>query len=453
MHPESQADLRRPDLAVSLDHVNQPTTGRTLRCLWISRDVPFPQDAGDRIYSANMAYTLAEAGVSVCFLGYAGDTSQQPESWSAKWPIETNALASNKRGRFSALLSHLPLAAATHATNEYKALLHDRLADQWDLIVIDSYGSGWALDTCLAAQHDAVQRGARRPTLVYLSHNHEESIWHTMAAQKKGSLPKRVALWQNYLKVRALEHKLVDKVDLISAITDEDAQTYAHQQHGTPTVALTPGYSGWSVPHRDITTATPRNVVLVGSFRWVVKQENLRRFLDLADARFKENDIRFDVIGDVPQALLDELQPKMQATHFHGFVNDIAPYFDAARLAIVPEVIGGGFKLKYLDYLFARVPIATIGEAAAGLPQDIRDNMICRDELAQLVDAIIEAIDQTESLNAMQEQAFTAAQALFDWKDRGLALRQAVEAVAAGRPAHSSVVLPGPRELSPRAPH
>jgi glycosyltransferase involved in cell wall biosynthesis len=450
MYPEAQpdpaADPRRSGNVASISAKN----GSTLHCLWISRDIPFPQDAGDRIYSANMASTLARAGVCVSFLGYAGDITAQPPSLSAKWPVETVALTGHKRGKMRSLLSTLPLTAALHATGEYHALLQNMLDGQWDLIVIDGYASGWALDVCLAAQQDAVRRDLRRPTLVYLSHNHEESIWRAMAAQRQGGVLKQLASWQNYLKVRALERKLVCEVDLVSAITDEDAQAYSDQQCGTPAIALTPGYSGYSQPHRSITTETPRDVVLVGSFRWVVKQENLRRFLELADARFHENGMRFHVIGDVPQALLDELRPSLRATQFHGFVDDTAPYFDAARLAVVPEIIGGGFKLKYLDYLFARLPIATIGEAAAGLPRTIRANMICRDNLAQLVDAIIEAIDEPERLNTMQERAFIAAQALFDWKDRGIALRQAVEAVRAGRPAVDVLALQDPSELSPR---
>ena len=426
---------------------SRPKAPKTLRCLWISRDIPFPQDAGDKIYSANMTCALADAGVSVCFLGYTGDaTGHQPDSWSrfssSSWPVETNALTGNKRGKLAALFSRLPIAAAIHATRDYRMLLGNQLAQHLDLIVMDSYGSGWALDACLSAQKAAEKRGANRPTLIYLSHNHEESIWRAMAAQAKGNPLKRLALWQNYLKVRALERRLASKVDLISAITAEDAQLYGSQQPGKPAVTLTPGYSGRVLAARTITASTPRHVVLVGSFRWIVKQENLRRFLELADARFKAHDIRFDVIGDVPQALLDELRGTLQATQFHGFVDDIAPYFESARLAVVPEVIGGGFKLKYLDYLFARVPIATIGEAAAGLPHAIRDNMICRDDLKQLVDAIIETMDQTERLNSMQAQAFNAAQALFDWKDRGRALREAAEALHAGkatRPANLAV--------------
>ena len=83
-----------------------------------------------------------------------------------------------------------------------------------------------------------------------------------------------------------------------------------------------------------------------------------------ADAVFARNDIQLDVIGGVPDKLREELASNSRATRFHGFVDDIAPFFSAARMAVVPEFIGGGFKLKYLDYIFGRVPVASISTAA-----------------------------------------------------------------------------------------
>lgn len=387
-----------------------------LKCLWIARDLPFPLDAGDRIYSANMARAVSEAGLRVRFLAF-GDAAVP-----ADWPVETRTVSGAKRSNLRALASGLPIAAAIHATPAYRALLAEQLSERWDVIVIDSYGSGWALEQCLRTRVLAAP-----PRLVYLSHNHEESLWRAMARESSAALPKKLALWQNALKVRALERRLVREVDLVATITAEDAQTYAAQCAGKRTVVLTPGYSGWVAPERAIDADCPPCVVLVGSFRWVVKQENLRRFLALADARFKQRGIRFDVIGDVPQALLDELRPKLQATEFHGFVDDIAPYFARARLAVVPEIIGGGFKLKYLDYIFGRVPVATIADAAAGLPQAVRDNMLCSGDLAQLVDTIVEAIGEPRRLDSLQRRAFEAARAAFRWQDRGLQFVLALE--------------------------
>jgi glycosyltransferase involved in cell wall biosynthesis len=393
-----------------------------MKCLWIARDLPFPLDAGDRIYSANMARSLGEAGAYVRFLGYRASMTKVPSDW----PVDGYTVIGDKHGPLRALFSRLPIAAAIHDTPYYRALLEMQLRQMWDVIVLDSYGSGWALDVCIQARNSSA---GKKPALVYLSHNHEGNLWRAMARESKAALPKKVALWQNYRKVQVLERRLVAAVDLIATITAEDAQAYAAQDKSKPMVVLTPGYSGWIAPEREINEDCPSRVVLVGSFRWVVKQENLRRFLEQADMRFAQQGIRFDVIGDVPQALLDELRPMVRATEFHGFVDDIGPFFSAARMAVVPEMIGGGFKLKYLDYIFGRVPVASISAAAMGLPEAIRANMLCRQDVRQLVDAIVESIGRPRQLNAMQQRAFAEARTLFQWRDRGLQLRHALEAL------------------------
>ncbi|MFT3735054.1 MAG: glycosyltransferase [Rhodocyclaceae bacterium] len=391
------------------------------RCLWISREIPFPADAGDRIYSASMARALHEAGVQVRLLGFDG-AAPPP----ADWPVEVRGVPGERNTAWRALVSSLPLAAALHATPAYADLLTMQLREPWDFIVIDSYGSGWALDACLQLRDAAQAKGQLAPVLVYLSHNHEESLWRSLA-REGASLLRRLMLRQNYWKVRALEQRLVREVHLVAAITAEDADSYARQVADKRTVVLTPGYSGPVMPERDIVPACPRRVLLIGSFRWVVKQENLRRFLEIADARFEQSGIECDVIGDVPRELLERLQGRMHATRFYGFLDDVKPFLASARMAVVPEFIGGGFKLKYLDYIFGRVPVATISAAAAGLPDGIRDNMLCRDDMGQLVDGIVETINQTDKLDVMQKKAFEEARAHFQWADRGRQFRQALE--------------------------
>lgn len=391
-----------------------------MKCLWISRDLPFPLDAGDKVYSANMSRAVCEAGVQVRFFGFGA----APSDMAGEWPVETCTVGGRKHGMLRGLLSRLPLAAAIHDTTAYRQILDKQLEQQWDVIVLDSYGSGWALDACVKARRAAP---GKKPVLVYLSHNHEENLWHSMARDSRGTSLKKAMLWLNYRKVRALERRILENVDLVTAITEEDAQNYSGQAGKKSIIVLTPGYSGRMAPEREIDIKAPCRVVLVGSFRWVVKQENLRRFLEIADKRFVQQGVRLDVIGDVPLALLNELRPSTKATEFHGFVEDVSPFFNAARMAVVPEFIGGGFKLKYLDYIFSRVPVASISAAAAGLPDAIRRNILCRDDLKQLVDAIVEYIGEPGQLNRMQQQAFAEARTLFQWKDRGEQFRLALD--------------------------
>lgn len=390
------------------------------RCLWIARDRPFPLDSGDRIYTARMAESLAAAGITVHMLAHADEVTGMNRAAAklpADWGVELEVVPGGKLPVWRALASLDPLASAVHPTAAYRRQLASALDGEWQLIVIDQLGSVWALDAVLRYRK-------RHPDcrLIYLSHNHETSLWQGMAERFDGSLPRRIAMRQNAWKAARAERRLSRSVDLITTITKEDAERFGADRQAAPCLALTPGYSGQVRAERVITGSTPRQVILVGSFRWVVKQENLRQFLAVADPGFAQARISLQVVGDVPPGLRAELSANLQATTLHGFVDDLSGLMNDARIAVVPELIGGGFKLKFLDYLFMRLPVATIAAASAGLPTALREQMLQFDDLQSLVHGIIAQIDAIDDLNRRQAQGFELARSHFEWADRGKAL-------------------------------
>ena len=404
--------------------------GEGIRCLWIARYMPFPLDGGAQVYSANLSQALAKAGAFVRFMGL-GNAAAVPESAAG---VEWVAVPGRKRNAAVAAFSALPYAAAIDATRTYRRLLETQLQEPWDALVLDGYGTGWTLDRCLAYCR---ARPAQRPVLVHVSHNNEEQLWRVMGREARGSALKRFALRRNATKVATLERRIVRAVDLLTTITDEDRSTLGASIAQDRSLTITPGYSSQIVSARRISAATPRRVIIMGSFQWVVKQANLTRFLEIADPIFKKNGIELDVVGDIPSAFLATVKARCNATHFHGFVIDVAPYLARARIGIVPESIGGGFKLKFLDYMFGRVPVATVSQAVAGLSAELQRTMLKNDSLAGLVDDIVSHIDRIDELNRMQERAFALGAAQFDWNVRGrrflLAMAAIRERLADGR--------------------
>lgn len=403
------------------------TTPPALRCLWLARALPFPLDSGDRIYSARLAGALADAGCQVHFTGLAAAPGDMPP---ARPGLTWDAVEGGPQPTWRGLLSLQPLNGAIHATPAYRQRLRALLAQPWDVVLLDHYGMAWALP--------AVQRSARRqgrpPVLVHVAHNHESTLWRDMVRLFTGSSLRRFGLWQNLRKTERVEQRLASAADLLCCITAEDAQAFRQRNGARRTLVLTPGYTGLRMPDRTLTPETPRRVVMVGSFRWVVKQENLKALVQQADRVFCDHGIGLDVIGDVPEALRAELAGYPSVT-LHGFVDDIAPLFQRARLAIVPELIGGGFKLKFLDYIFGRMPVVTLDGAAAGLPEAVRHAMLGVPDLPALVATVVARIDDLAALDALQRDAHAAASQLFHWPDRGVALRDMV----------SALLKPGPR--------
>ena len=388
-----------------------------MKCLWIAREIPFPADSGDRIYTAQLSQSFACANGDLSFIGIADQhTRPAPAGGGMQW----NSVGGGRYGTARSLLSTMPLVAAMHATERYRAALHILYEQDWDAIVFDHYASGWALREFMR------RKPARRPRLAYVAHNHEEKVLRAVAAESDAGLIKRAGFWQNYLKVKSMERYMVDTVDVVTAITAEDAAGFTAQSPGVQTLVLTPGYNGKTAENRRIDAGGPRHVIMVGSFRWAAKQENLRQFLKIADGIFADAGIVFDVVGDMPAALRKELEPGLKATVLHGFVDDPTPIYAQARIALVPEAIGGGFKLKFLDYIFQRLPVATLTDAVAGLPAQLRAQMIQSPDHAALAQAVVQGIDDVAALERMQDTAFAEARSLFRWSDRGQALLAAL---------------------------
>jgi glycosyltransferase involved in cell wall biosynthesis len=391
---------------------------RTLKGLWLARELPFPADMGDRIYSGNLAKALADAGTDLTFVGLQSESNQSPpEDWPLKWSMVTG----RRRTTIRSLFSTMPSVAASYASAAYRAHVHLLMRERWDFVVIDQLALGWALQIV----QSAIPQG-KRPLVIYVAHNHEASLWESFYREFDGPMLKRLVLWQNYVKARLFERTLASHADLVTAITEEDAANFVRDVPGIPTVVLKPGFCGAVSSRAVITDETPRRVVLVGSFRWSAKQENLRQFVRIADPIFARHDIEFLVVGPMPGNLSKELEKTTSATRIVGFVEELAPVLESARIAVVPEAIGGGFKLKFLDYVFGRMPVATLARATAGLPDEIRQAMFCSDNLTQLASGIANLIDNLPELNAMQERALRSAIAMFRWSDRGVELLRAI---------------------------
>ena len=334
-----------------------------------------------------------------------------------KWLPAIGRMKSYRRAFFS----RFPLVVAALAIPAVRRTLEDCLSQNWDAIVLDNYATAWALKGVLKSR-----RERRCGVVVHVSHNHEGALARSLTSSFRGSFARKLILLINSFKIEYWEKQIISQADIISTITEEDGIAIRPIcRPNARLIVLTPGYSGHRILKKDFSKSA-RRVVLVGSFRWIVKQENLMQLLAIADGLFHENGITLDVVGEVPVELMENYRGRLLATVFHGFVEDYMPIFNAARLAIVPEIIGGGFKLKILDYIFCGLPVAALTQASAGLPQAIRNNFITAHSLEGLIQEIIKKVDQIGLLERMQSSAADAAADQFNWSDRGQALRGAI---------------------------
>lgn len=392
-----------------------------MRCLWLTRIDPLPQNSGELIYSGRMIESFARSGAELAVLCLANPDSTRRDGDvedGVRWHLAPSA----PRPPWRSVLSPLPNAAYRCAAPALRGRLEAMLAaGPWDLVVFDCLSVGWALPAVLSS----TASGGRRPRMVYVSHNHEETTRTRVARDCDGNPLKRAVLLSDARKAALLERRLVNAADLVTAIAPADRALFAGARRGRPVVELPPGYGGRRLERRAITGATPRRVVMVGSYEWVAKQVNLREFTGAAAPAFAETGAELTVVGN-GGAFLDALRREFPSVAFTGRVDDVYPYMDRARMAVVPERLGGGFKLKALDYVFNRLPIAALDHAFEGMPLKDRESVLSFPDYRGLVGGILRAIDDLETLNRLQERAYAACAGRFEWASRGRTLAEAV---------------------------
>jgi glycosyltransferase involved in cell wall biosynthesis len=413
--------MRTEQVARQIAPVSSTAGASSPRCLWLTLADPEPRFNGQFLYSGGLIDALAAAGAEVEVLGLSRVESPRRcgdrEENIAWWLAEAQVLS-----HWGSLRSALPHTAYRCATPGMHKLLDDLLARQdWDGIVFDGISVGWALAPVLRRYPDPLTR----PRLIYVSHNHEESLRASIADNQQRFL-KRQAIRLDACKVARVERQLVDNVDLVTAITAEDLDLYRRRRPDGAMTVLTPGYGGRRVMRRPISPAMPRRAIIVGSFDWIAKRMNLEEFVTAADHLFAAAGAELQVIGSAEESFLQSLRRRVKATELTGTVPEVTGFLDQARIAIVPERSGGGFKLKVLEYVFNRLPIFALEGSVAGMPLRHGDSIMLYPDHDALARGILGALDDLDLLNRLQENAFDACRDVFDWSRRGRMLHDAL---------------------------
>ncbi|MBV8536902.1 MAG: glycosyltransferase [Alphaproteobacteria bacterium] len=392
-----------------------------MRCLWITFADPEPPHSGQFVYTAGLIRSFADAGAELHVLALSERNSYR-RSGLREGRVTWWLGGERRMPQWSSLGSRLPNIANRCRTPTMQRMLQERLDQHdWDAIVFDGLSAVWALEPVLRRYPDP----ARRPRIVHVSHNHEAST-RTLLPDSQSSFLKRQALRWDNVKIALTERALVRASDLVTAITPEDSDAYRREWPEKPIEVLTPGYQGRAVDSRLITDRAPRRAVIVGTFDWIAKRINMEQFIRAADALFAQRGIQLQIIGSGDPGFIRSMQERVRATEFTGTVDRVETYLDEARVAIVPEQIGGGFKLKILDYVFNRIPILALHGSAAGVPLKNNESILFFSGHDELAGGVMRTIDELDRLNHLHDAAYSACRDQFDWSSRGQRLATAL---------------------------
>ena len=388
---------------------------RKPRLLYLTRTYPYlPATGGDMVYSAGVIESLGQAA-DVTVLA-ASNGAVEPGSFDAHgvhWRIVPRARAASARS----LASAMPNIVWRGATPAYRATLDRLLREAWDGVVLDHLGSAHAL-----AAIDGQRRAGRRLPVLYLSHEFEAEARAEKYRAYGGGALRQAALRVDGAKVARWEQRVVAASDAISVINPSEAALYARQAPDKRFITTTPGYAGPRVAARVIDASVPRRIALLGGRGSQQKQQVLLRWLAESAAIIAAAGVEMEVIGALDAGLRDDIAQRFPDVTIRGYVDDLVAHLQTCRLGVIPDFVGRGVKLRLLDLVFARVPLAGLDGAIDGLPLAADRDFAEAPTLPELARLAVALVDDLSRLNAFQESAFAACDGAFDWRDRGRAI-------------------------------
>jgi polysaccharide biosynthesis protein PslH len=108
-----------------------------------------------------------------------------------------------------------------------------------------------------------------------------------------------------------------------------------------------------------------------------------------------------------------------------GYVDDVRPHIGAAQCCIVPLRVGGGTRLKILDYWAMGKAVVSTSLGCEGLDTVDGENILIRDDPAEFAEAVVQVLSDPVLRRRLEENARRTAEESYSWDIIGEGMRNA----------------------------
>jgi hypothetical protein len=237
----------------------------------------------------------------------------------------------------------------------------------------------------------------KKSKIILISHNLEYRA--RLSYVRYGSFIQKIIALPEIIPLYLWEKLLTRKSDGIIAISSYEAAFYQKKQKNT--IVIYPEFKPFKNNYYE--EVNQQYLLLVGSYGYKAKELNalwlMQSVMPILHEKNRSVLLRIVGIGVTPK--MRKVAAKMSNVQIIGYANSLDDYYNTSKIVLIPEKMGGGFKLKLLEACSYYKPIVIDQEAVLGTV--FNDNEDClvfttAEECAKSVLRLLEDNDLCEAL-------------------------------------------------------
>lgn len=221
--------------------------------------------------------------------------------------------------------------------------------------------------------------------IVLRSHNLEHLIWERLA-NLEGNKAKRIYLKHLSKKLKNYEHKVLNDVHGIAAISFEDTKRYQNLNCEVPLITVPFGLDVSNYQPNYLKPKDKLKLFHIGSMDWSPNIEAINWFLDDIFPKLDPNKIELHLAGkNMPDYIKNV---KHKNVKIHGMVACALDFMSKYDVMIVPLLSGSGMRIKIIEGMALGKTIITTKIGLEGIGATHKKNILIAESSEDFISLI-----------------------------------------------------------------
>jgi glycosyltransferase involved in cell wall biosynthesis len=388
----------------------------SLRILQLSPRLPFPLFDGGVISVFKVAMATSKLGHHVTFVTYPdSDPHITEEAREAYKDIVQMELTSKPLPSMKSVLLRTIFKGAypieRRMMPEMFALIERLMKElHYDIVHIDHAHMG---------KYGLWMKERYKTPIVIRQHNYETLIYERFAENEKNLLKKLVARIHGK-RLRKEEARFLKAFDAVIPITNEDEGL---MKRDVPEATYYTIPAGVDIDYYQPSTSEeiPNSILWIGGINWLPNLDAIEFFAkEILPLVVKGvPDATFDIVGEKTDRLQHLVKSGVNNIRLHGRVPDIRPFMARSAVMICPLRVGGGMRLKLLDFFASGKAVVSTHIGAEGNAARDGEEILLRDDKESFAEAVILLLKDPELRKKLGAKARDLAEREYSWDTIG----------------------------------